>query len=226
MKKQIIILGITAIIADGCGGQATNNKQVNNMTEEIETVEMEPITEEERQTILHDPEIKILGKENCLKGEPSFAPGDYTMCIKIYFEDGTYQINTYQMFDDFGIYLETLYNKDGKELLRRGGGSYRKSTYDEDGILQHIEDFDWIGEEVRSKSFDFFYDKQERLILRIGYYLGVEDSRWEYAYKDNGEHTWTIYFNYNDKGKPEYKEIITYNKDGKEISDIDGIPVK
>ena len=36
-------------------------------------------------------------------------------------------------------------------------------------------------------------------------------------------HHW--YFNYNDKGKPEYKEIITY-KDGKIVRSVDGIPVK
>ena len=41
MKKSIITLAIAVLIAGSCGGQTTNSKQINNMTEEIKKVEME-----------------------------------------------------------------------------------------------------------------------------------------------------------------------------------------
>jgi hypothetical protein len=221
MKKSVIILGVVAFIASGCGGLATK-KNINNMTDSMTNIQtLEMLAEGDKQTILHDPEIKILGKENCLKGEPPFEIGDYTACTKILFEDGAYQINAYQMFDDFSIYDETLYNKDDRELLRRYGRQLHKSTYDENGILTQAELF-FLSEEgkIISKDMDFLYDNRERLTLKVEYYFGVESAREEYAYTDKGEKIVTYYFNYDDEGKPEYKEIVTY-KDGKIINSKD-----
>ena len=225
MKKTLLILIAIVFIANSCG-QSTK-KNVNNMTDNETNIQnLEMLTEEEKQTILHNPEIKILGKENCLKCDFLFTKGEYTMCVKIFFEDGTYQINAYQLFDDFGIFSETLYNKENKMLLRRASRQLEKLTYDENGALKQKEIF-FLSEEgkINSKDFNFLYDNQERLILKVGYYFGVEESRDEYVYTDKGEEIITSYFNYNDKGKPEYKEIITY-KDGKIVRSVDGIPVK
>jgi hypothetical protein len=225
MKKTVVILVAIAFFTGSCG-QATN-KNVNNMTHNAaDTQNLEMLTEAEKQTILHDPEIKILGKENCLKSDSLFKIGDNTMCVKIFFEDGAYQINAHQLYDDFGIYSETLYNKEDKMLLRRRARQLEKHTYDENGALIQQEIFFLSKEgEVAFKDFDFLYDNQERLILRVEYYFGVEKSRDEYVYTDKGEKIVTYYYNYDDKGTPEYKEIVTY-KDDKIISSKDFIPVK
>ena len=171
MKKAILILSFFVLIA-GSYGQATN-KNVNNMIHNAtDTQNLEMLTEAEKQTILHDPEIKILGKENCLKGDSLFKIGDYTMCVKIFFEDGAYQINAHQLYDDFGIYSETLYNNEDKTLLRRTARQLAKHTYDENGALKQEEIFFLSKEgEIDFKDFDFLYDNQERLILRVEYYF-------------------------------------------------------
>ena len=118
MKKPIIILGITALVAGGCCGQINNNKQVNNMTEETEKAEMEEIDDDSEDGYFNKM-VKI-------------ANADYGMCYTI----GNYRlcpekklICVGQMFgtaviDAFGFFPDTTLMYDEETMIIFAGQAF------------------------------------------------------------------------------------------------------
>jgi hypothetical protein len=74
MKKQIIILAITALITGGCGGRTSKKQTENNTVVKEETVHIIGIDSDEPEKIIeYDTEIPILKNVNTIKIDHAYC---------------------------------------------------------------------------------------------------------------------------------------------------------
>lgn len=160
--------------------------------------------------LLHKSPVK--SRENCLPEPAEIAEyGGVFPCEKIIYEDGWYQINTAQFFDDFGVYRTVLHRQDGKIIFETNGGGWSlvRSEYHPNGNIKKQDSFSGPR---HVRGFEKVYDTAGRLVLEREFdSQDAEEKRREFVYHKDGSKTETFFWT----DRPDVKEITTYSAEGK-----------